>query len=110
MIFDVTDLGAGVEVFQPFEIVEGAAFLASTPSVLDGQSLIRLNIDRLAPGQVIEFTIDVDDTRGQRAITVSGSEIEGATVAFSQSEVATSATFSRSARADLSLPTCQSKS
>lgn len=106
LIFDVTDRGAGVEVFQPFEIVEGAEALAATPTVLDGQTQIRLDLAELAPGQAIAFTIDVDDTLGQRAITVSGAEIAGATVAYAEAGEAVSTTFSDRATADLVLADC----
>ncbi|MEM9344860.1 MAG: aggregation factor core [Pseudomonadota bacterium] len=106
LIFDVTGAGAGVEVFQPFEIVEGAELLATTPSVLDGQSQIQLDVASLAPGQAIAFTIDVDDTLGQRAITVSGSEIEGATVAYDQAGTAVTGTFSSSAEAGIAVAGC----
>lgn len=74
LIFDVTDQGAGVEVFQPLEIVAGAEALVTTPAVQDGQNQIQFDIASLSPGQAIGFTIDVDDTRGTRAITVSRSE------------------------------------
>jgi len=106
LIFDVTDAGAGVEVFQPFEVVEGANLLRATPSVLDGQSQIRLDVGTLAPGQAIAFTIDVDDTLGQRAITVSGSEIEGATVLYQQDGGAATGTFSRRAEAGITVAGC----
>jgi len=101
LIFDVTDQGAGVEVFQPFEIVEGAKALTSTPLVLDGETRIRLDVSELAPGEVIAFTIDVDDTLGERAITVSGEEIKGATVALVQDGKEHSTVFSSKAIAEL---------
>ncbi|WP_298821203.1 aggregation factor core [uncultured Roseibium sp.] len=101
LIFDVTDQGAGVEVFQPFELIEGADALARVPDVLDGQTKIELSISDLAPGAAIAFTIDVDDTKGQRAITVSGSEIEGATVIYRNDKEKALATFSSVARASV---------
>ena len=36
LIFDVTNEGAGVEVFQPFEITVGAEYLTSQPLITDG--------------------------------------------------------------------------
>jgi len=107
LIFDVAGLGAGVEVFQPFEIVQGAAFLDTAPTVLDGQSQIRLDLAGLPPGGALAFTIDVDDTLGQRAITVSGAEIEGATVTHAQPSGSASATFSQAAQAILPLAGCR---
>ncbi len=108
LIFDVTAQGSGVEVFQPFQMVEGAQALKSEPVVTDGQSQITLDVGLLAPGQAIAFTIDVDDTLGQRAITVSGSEIAGATVSFAKADVSGTATFSKQAQASLALAPCPS--
>ncbi|MBT8459636.1 MAG: aggregation factor core [Boseongicola sp.] len=106
LIFDVTDTGAGVEVFQPFEMVDGSTALNSIPTVLDGQSAIDLDIKTLAPGAVISFTIDVDDTVGQREITVSGSEIAGAMVSLERGRLLSTATFSSAARADIVFEDC----
>ena len=80
LIFDTTGAGAGVEVFQPFAVVEGRDALASEPVVRDGDRAIALPIRFLAPGGRIAFTIDVDDTVEKRGITVSDSEIRGASV------------------------------
>jgi hypothetical protein len=80
LIFDVTDQGAGVDVFQPFELVAGADALASHSQVKDGDREVTLSIRRLGAGDTIGFTIDVVDTLGPRGITVSGSEIQGALV------------------------------
>jgi len=80
LIFDVTAAGAGVEVFQPFEVVAGADSLRSLPKVSDGEAAVTLDLKGLAAGKSVAFTIDVDDTGGGREITVSGSEIEGASV------------------------------
>ncbi|MEM1362688.1 MAG: aggregation factor core [Pseudomonadota bacterium] len=107
LIFDVTSTGAGVEVFQPIEIVSGANALASVPEVVDGQSKVELSMTRLAPNATIAFTIDVDDTLGQRAITVSGSEIAGAAVTYNDGMINETAVFSSKARASLPLKGCQ---
>ena len=106
LIFDVTDQGAGVEVFQPLEIVAGAEALVATPAVQDGQNQIQFDIASLSPGQAIGFTIDVDDTRGTRAITVSRSEIEGAQVVMLGTDTDKAASFTRDAVADLALDRC----
>lgn len=106
LIFDVTDKGAGVEVFQPFEAVEGKDALAGTPTVLDGQSQIRLEVARLQPNEAIAFTIDVDDTLGQRATMVSDAEIEGATISYMGEQGETSAAFAASSIAELPLSSC----
>lgn len=80
LVFDVTGAGAGVEVYQPFEVVSGQDLLSSQPVVRDGDQRVVLPLSGLPAGQTVAFTIDVDDTAGQREITVSGSEIAGATV------------------------------
>lgn len=106
LIFDVTSRGKGVEVFQPFELVEGAGTLAKEPTVLDGQTEVRLDIERLAAYEAIAFTIDLDDTLGQRSITVTGSEIEGAVVTYSGARVQKSATFSALSEAVIPMSNC----
>ncbi|MFT6224855.1 MAG: hypothetical protein ACJA1F_002712 [Paracoccaceae bacterium] len=106
LIFDVTGNGAGVEVFQPLMMVVGADALRTIPSVEDGDNRIRLDIAQLAAGKEISFTIDVDDTMGGREITVSGSEIEGAQVTFSQNGRIETAIFDSTARGLIKLDTC----
>lgn len=108
LIFDVTASGAGVQVFQPFELVVGADNLTSVPQVLDGDSAIRLDLTGLGVGQSVAFTIDVDDTGGAREITVSGSEIAGATVMMTRAGMNQTARFDASARAVLPLAACTS--
>lgn len=82
LIFDVTGNGAGVEVFQPFEIARGRQLAIAKPTVRDGDDQLSLRLQRLKPADVFAFTIDVDDTLKDSAlgqIRVAGSEIEGAT-------------------------------
>ncbi|MBE1282991.1 MAG: aggregation factor core [Rhodobacteraceae bacterium] len=110
LIFDVTAQGAGVEVYQPFELVEGSDALQAPPSVQDGQSKIALDIVQLPSGGAIAFTIDVDDTIGQRAITVSGAEIEGATVTLASAASRETAEFSDLARAAVPVAGCDAAS
>lgn len=83
LIFDVTGSGAGVEVFQPFAVTEGEHLLTRLPTIADGDRSATLMIETLGVAQKIAFTIDVDDTTGDREITVSGDEIVGATVSLS---------------------------
>ncbi|WP_170564958.1 aggregation factor core [Ruegeria atlantica] len=106
LIFDVTEKGAGVEVFQPLEFVEGVDALRQIPVVLDGQNTIELEIASLAAGDKLAFTIDVDDTIGQREITVTGSEIEGATVSYSDADKVSTATFSSEALVNVTTKDC----
>ncbi|WP_282171040.1 aggregation factor core [Ruegeria atlantica] len=106
LIFDVTEKGAGVEVFQPLEFVEGVDALRQFPVVVDGQDSIELEIASLAAGDKLAFTIDVDDTIGQREITVTGSEIEGATVSYSDADKTRTATFSSEALVNVTTKDC----
>jgi len=80
LIFDVTEAGSGVEVFQPFVVVAGSKHFVSLPEVKDGDQIVSLNLADFGANKSIAFTIDVDDTAGAREITVSGSEMQGATV------------------------------
>lgn len=106
LIFDVTGSGAGVEVFQPFEVIAGRETLTTLPTIVDGQNSIDLPIATLGAGASIAFTIDVDDTLGAREITVTGSEISGATVQLVGADVPQSALFGSDAQAQVTGPTC----
>ncbi|MEL7100408.1 MAG: aggregation factor core [Pseudomonadota bacterium] len=88
LIFDTTASGAGVQVFQPFELVAGATLLTEMPVILDGDTIITLPLTGLNSGDVIRFTIDVDDTTSSRQITVSGSKMAGASAALGPSAAA----------------------
>ena len=83
LVFDVTAAGAGVQVSQPFAVVEGADHLRDVPTVADGDRSVVLRVRDWPAGARIAFTIDVDDTMKAREITVSDSEIAGASVSFS---------------------------
>lgn len=79
LLFDTTENGAGVEVYQPFEVSEGVMELQSG-KVFDGDRSLSLRILELPVAGQASFTIDVDDTLknsdlGQ--IRVSGAEING---------------------------------
>ena len=109
VIFDVTSAGAGVEVFQPLEIVEGAQHLSAIPQVRDGQNQLAFDLKALPSGARIAFTIDVDDTIGQREITVSGSELQGSALLVTDAGFeAAPAVFDANARATLKTPDCLS--
>lgn len=100
LVFDVTGTGAGVEVFQPFEVAAGSTALTALPRVTDGDTRIDLSLAALPAGAALAFTIDIDDTLGTRAITVTGSELSGAMVRFGEQR----APFNARARAVLTLP------
>lgn len=80
LIFDVTSAGAGVEVFQPFELVSGGSLVTKAPTVRDGDQVLTLELTGLGQDAEVAFTIDLDDTIQSRAITVAGSELAGAKV------------------------------
>lgn len=85
LIFDTTGSGAGVQVFQPFEVKQGVISLLSSDRVQDGDQQLTVEIPSLAPGSSASFTIDVDDTvpSGAMGVTmIAGAEIEGATVSL----------------------------
>ena len=106
LIFDTTERGAGVEVYQPFVLVTGAEQVAVAPQVRDGDRAVRLALDSLSAP--LGFTIDVDDTIGAREITVAGGEISGATVTLSLAGEAFTGVFDETARARIALPACTS--
>jgi len=103
LVFDTEPTGAGVEVFQPLEIVEGEDRFARPPVVRDGDSQVTLDLVGLNAGQSVAFTIDVDDTVGARQITVNGSEIAGAEMRLN----AQAAVFDDNATAVLALSDCE---
>ncbi len=106
LIFDVTGSGAGVEVFQPFELVTGGERVIGSSEVQDGDKTLRLDLSALHGGAVVAFTIDVDDTLGAREITVSQSEIVGAAVTVTASGQSTTGTFNETAVAAVSGLNC----
>lgn len=108
LIFDVTGAGAGVQVFQPFEVVSGGDALIEAPQVRDGDSAVTLRLKGLAAGADVAFTVDVDDTGGGREITVSGSEIAGASVRMAMGGVMQSGVMDATARATVPMGACTS--
>lgn len=112
LIFDTSATGAGVEVFQPFEVEEGDIVQLAADGVGDGDSELALRIAYLGPGDRASFTIDVDDTlpNGELGqIRVADSEISGAiaSITLGDSDV-TLATFSDGSVARADLPACPS--
>lgn len=75
VIFDVTERGAGLSVYQPFEEATGTAVIADRSEITDGDSLLTLRFGRFAPGDTFGFTIDLDDTVGFAPTVVSVDEI-----------------------------------
>ncbi len=106
LIFDVTGSGAGVEVFQPLEFVSGRNSLMKVPTIQDGDDFVEMNIKKLAPGGSIAFTVDIDDTKGGREITVSGSEIKGASVRLVQAGIEATASLGTNGKATVKTQGC----
>lgn len=106
LIFDTTNKGAGVEVFQPLELTLGQAMLTKTPKVRDGDNKVTLAFKDFKNGDAIAFTIDVDDTVGQREITVSRSEITGAAFTIKTMSGSATAKFDGSATAQTKSGLC----
>ena len=108
LIFDTTNRGAGVEVFQPFELTDGQDRLVALPVVEDGDSQITLNLTGLAVREVVSFTIDVDDTVNSREITIADTEIVGAKIIMKTETQSSEATFQNNATATLPASNCVS--
>lgn len=110
LIFDTTATGAGVEVFQPFEIRSGDLKLVSSVDVKDGDTGLAININSLHPGKSVSFTIDVDDTLTSSElgkIRVTGAEIENAQVNVQLGDAKpVVAAFDRNSIAQVALPPC----
>ena len=96
LIFDVTGAGAGVEVFQPFELVSGGAQVTAAPNVLDGDQILTLELASLGPDADVSFTIDLDDTIQSREITVASSELSGTRVLLQGGDMSAQGTFDAS--------------
>jgi hypothetical protein len=82
LIFDTTESGEGVEVFQPFEVTKGQISLNAT-QINDGDKQLTLTIKTLKANDVAGFTIDVDDTLTRSElgnIRVTDTEIKGGSV------------------------------
>lgn len=112
LIFDTTATGAGVEVFQPFEVLRGDITLASASSVKDGDKKLSLNVKKLAPNESVSFTIDLDDTLAKSSlgnIRISDSEIKGGMISLSlTNQKSFNATFNNDAKALIQLADCNS--
>jgi hypothetical protein len=106
LIFDVTGTGAGVDVFQPFELTAGHDLISNPPQVEDGDQSVTLRLTSLAEGQGVDFTIDVDDTEGTRPTMISDAEITGAAVTVVTANGSAQGTFDGTAAATVRLPNC----
>ena len=83
LIFDTSESGKGVEVFQLFEVTRGQIALKANTQVNDGATQLSLDIKTIAANDFASFTIDVDDTLSTSQlgnIRVTGNEIANASV------------------------------
>lgn len=108
LIFDVSGSGAGVEVYQPFELVSGGDHVTGASKVSDGDKRLTLMLNGLPQGADVAFTIDVDDTIGAREITVTDAEIEGAVLRVDAGDMTAEAMFDGNAIAVLDTLACTS--
>lgn len=108
LIFDVTASGRGVEVFQPLTLTSGGGLVSQMSNIEDGGRQLALTLNAWPQGAPVAFTLDLDDTLGGREITVSGAEIAGATLSFTQAERTSRARFDKTARAQLPQTPCNS--
>jgi len=108
LIFDLTGTGAGVGVFQPFELVNGGDNLRRPPRVQDGDNLITLELVGLKVGKTLSFTIDVDDTKKTREITVSNSELMGSKIVAKTAGERSEASFQDNNIAAITFQSCNS--
>lgn len=108
LVFDVTGSGAGVEVFQPFEMVAGGDQMTAAPQVTDGDTGLSLEVASLIPTELVAFTIDIDNTIGRSATVVTGSEISGATAQVVIGDWSGIGTFGPDARATIPYSGCLS--
>ncbi|MBX2846700.1 MAG: hypothetical protein KTR16_00155 [Acidiferrobacterales bacterium] len=110
LIFDTTEAGAGVEVFQPFEVSQGDLMLLSSSKVKDGDSVLSVSIERIDAHDSVSFTIDVDDTLPQSElgnIRVIGAEMRNASVEISsKGKQPAKAIFGSNNKALISLSSC----
>jgi hypothetical protein len=106
LIFDTTAQGAGVEVFPP---VESLTENVTTSPVTDGATTLDIMVATLPTDGTIRLTADLDDTIvGGRQITVTGSEIAGATVAMTTADQVTRGVFGTDGAVYLDLAGTQS--
>ena len=93
LIFDVTDAGAGVEVFQPVEVQSGAVTLQ--PAV-DGDQQLSFAINELSTEAEVVISADLDDVLTDGAlgqIRVADNELAGTAIRMTIGGQVTTAVF-----------------
>ena len=112
LYFDTTATGAGVEVFQPFEIVEGADYVDGVRPISDGDTQAIITLSSLPGEAVVAFTTDLDD-RMENSVSgqtrIGGSEIVGAALRIQAAGgTETMATFDTRGQATAERQACMS--
>ena len=87
LVFDIDRNGWGGDgyrsnsrVHQPLRIVGGEAFVKNITDVKDGDNKVTIEFVNFKHGDRIHFNVDVDDTSGTYHPSVSGLEIQGASL------------------------------
>lgn len=87
LVFDIDRNGWGGDgyrsnsrVHQPLTIVGGDAFVKNITDVKDGDNKVTIEFINFKHGDRIHFNVDVDDTSGTYHPSVSGLEIQGASL------------------------------
>lgn len=108
LLFDTDPGGAGLEVSQPFEVIEGRNALLGLPELADGDTVLTLNMGGLPAGSTVSFSLDLDDSGTGRRTVVSGSEIAGSVVTLVFGTTTLHATFTDQASAIIPVAPCTS--
>lgn len=87
-------------------LTAGQAAFSSVSTVRDGDQTLTLDLTSLT--QQVAFTIDLDDTIGQREITVSGAEIAGASVTITSADQSMTGVFDTGGNAVIATADCES--
>ena len=110
LIFDTSESGKGVEVFQLFEVTRGQIALKTATKVNDGDTQLSLDIKAIAANDFASFTIDVDDTLSTSQlgnIRVTGNEIANASVLVNiHGDKVAKAAFDLNGKARVIMPKC----
>jgi hypothetical protein len=111
LIFDTTAAGAGVDVFQPVELVAGETTVESASAVVDGDTRLEIRLSSLGPQISVAFTLDLDDQQASSALgqtRITGSEIRGAFVIVERAGDKVLGEFDNHSRARVPLSACLS--
>lgn len=84
----------------------GGELVVTSPQINDGDQSVTLLLQNFGPNQVVAFTIDVDDTTGAREITVSNSEMQGATVSAVISNKTFEAVVGKNSEVSIAITDC----